>query len=180
MERITDPRAKESIGHTFRYKLVTPFIYGGDDILDAACGIGYGEHILRDGAKFDMYYGIDILDPEYRLKFKDPYSSIHYKIDLTLTLPVLDFDIAIGFETLEHLDDYSKYIQTLKQAKEMVFMSVPIVPSKHVNHHHIHDFKFDDVIDLMVDDDWELYQALVQPLEVSGIYIFKRKGTDAR
>lgn len=177
MERITDPTANTSVGHVFRYQLVTAFLRPEDKVLDAACGIGYGENILRN-VEFDMYWGVDIIDPDDIVDFRSLHSSRYDKVDLTERIPVCEPDIAIGYETLEHLENYKRYIQTLKQAGRLIFMSVPIVPSKHVNHYHVHDFEFEDVVNLMVDDDWILYQALQQPSEVSGIYIFNRKGFD--
>lgn len=174
IERITDPDSGNSIGHVFRYELVRGFLYSGDSVLDAACGIGYGERVLRSGLLFNRYYGVDIFKPD-NLEFLDKNHSFFVHEDLSTFDPGFEYDIAIGYETLEHLEDYENYIKVLKRAYRMIFMSVPIVPSKHINHFHVHDFTFEDVPELICDDNWQLHQALQQPSEVSGIYIFTRK-----
>jgi SAM-dependent methyltransferase len=90
--------------------------YRGRDVLDAACGVGYGSAIIA-GAGARSVTGVDI-DPgavEYAAKhFGGPATEFR-------TLGVEDlaqlgktFDLVVSFETLEHLKDPAGFIRTVR------------------------------------------------------------------
>jgi hypothetical protein len=64
-------------------------------------------------------------------------------------------------------------IDVLKKAKKWIVASVPVVPTKHINPYHLHDFAPQQLPDLFVDDQWEYYQYLGQPTELAEIYVFR-------
>lgn len=160
-------------GHVARYKIASGFTSCDDIVVDAACGIGYASHI------FDCkhYFGVDLLPEEERVEKPDDCDWI--VADLTDWEIDFDFDVAVSFETIEHLEDYSNLIVQLKKAKKWIVASVPVIPTIHFNPFHKHDFEPRELIELFQDDNWELYQVLGQPSEVSEIYIFKNYNHDS-
>jgi hypothetical protein len=83
--------------------------------------------------------------------------------------------VAVGLETIEHLCDYSHYVDMLKQARRWIIVSAPVVPTTQTNPFHLHDFVPGQLAELFVDDGWELFQTVSQPSEVSEISVFRRR-----
>jgi ubiquinone/menaquinone biosynthesis C-methylase UbiE len=90
--------------HFQRYEFFAPRVRGLR-VLDAACGMGYGSRILAD-AGAELVVGTDIA-PE-----AVAYASQHFARPNTrfvtgdaerLSLPDHSFDLAISFETIEHV-----------------------------------------------------------------------------
>jgi 2-polyprenyl-3-methyl-5-hydroxy-6-metoxy-1,4-benzoquinol methylase len=101
-----------SDAHVARYQWAASFVRPGDNVLDAACGLGYGSYLLQTGTMAARTLGID---------------GSAYAIDYACTnfgsvVPDLEFrggmlpealkgiadhsvDVVISFETLEHVED---------------------------------------------------------------------------
>ena len=176
IERITPEMfgGRATAGHEARYALAGGFLRPGDVVVDAACGIGYGALIL-DAHDDITYYGVDRDTSVVTVKAHRRRTFI--EADLRSWQPDFDFDVAVGFETIEHLESYELYLEWLRRARRYIIVSVPIVPSKHVNVFHVHDFERDDVIQLITADaDWRLFQYFDQPWEHSCVYVFARAG----
>jgi SAM-dependent methyltransferase len=175
VERVTPEMfGRPTAGHEARYALAAGFLRPGDVVVDAACGIGYGA-LLLDAHGDVTYYGVDI-DVSVVAVAEDPRRTF-IEADLLEWKPPFEFDVAVGFETIEHLENYEPYLDWLRRARRYIIVSVPIVPSKHVNVFHVHDFERDDVIQLVTADDrWRLFQYFDQPWEHSCVYIFARSG----
>lgn len=170
-ERIgsADGSDRSTRGHAFRYHLAAGFIAPGDTVIDAACGIGYGAEILgrRGGVR---YVGVDRDLAEH-----DPVVDRTFiEADLQQWCHDFAFDVFVGFETIEHLGSYEHYIATAKQARRWIVLSVPVVPTTHLNPWHLHNFAPGEVADLVCDDQWSLFQSVLQPAELSEIYVFSR------
>jgi len=165
---------RPTAGHEARYALAAGFLRPGDVVVDAACGIGYGALVL-DAHGDVTYYGVD-RDVSVVAVAEHPQRTF-IQADLETWQPPFEFDVAVGFETIEHLHDYETYLAWIRQAKRYIVVSVPIVPSKHVNVFHVHDFERDDVIQLVTADArWRLFQYFDQPWEHSCVYVFARSG----
>lgn len=175
IERISmDMLGPATRGHEVRYCLAAGLLRPGDVVIDAACGIGYGCEIL-DARRDTTYYGVDI-DLSH-VAIKPSPSRCFIAADLTSWRPSFPFDVVVGFETIEHLSDYSTYVEWARNARRYIVVSVPIVPTVGINAFHLHDFEAGDMVKLFADDDtWELFQFFEQPAEVSGVYIFARRG----
>jgi hypothetical protein len=174
IERITtDMFGPLTRGHEARYCLAAGFLRPGDVVVDAACGIAYGASVLcahRDVS----YIGVDKDVSEAVVVESSVVRLI--EADLTTWRPEFEFDVAVGFETVEHLPDYSTYLEWCRQAHRFVLLSVPFVPTVGTNPFHVHDFERDELIELFLDEDWELFQYLDQPSELAGLYVFARNG----
>jgi len=174
IERITtDMFGPLTRGHEARYCLAAGFLRPGDVVVDAACGIAYGASVMC--AHGDVtYIGVDKDLSE--VVIVEPSVVRLIEADLTTWRPEFDFDVAVGFETIEHLSDYSTYLEWCRRARRFALLSVPIVPTVGTNPFHVHDFDRDELIELFLNDDWDLFQYLDQPSELAGLYVFARNG----
>lgn len=168
-ERITAEEVQHQHGHTQRYELAASLLQPGDRVLDAACGIGYGAEILHTHGPRHTYEGIDRdgVDARY-LKY-----GWFTHTDLNTWQPTdTTWDVAISFETLEHLADPQHLADVISHARRVLCISVPTQPTKHFNPYHLHDFTVDDIPAMF--PDWCLDQLIEQPEELSHIFIFRR------
>ena len=89
--------------HYHRYAFAKRFVVDRN-VLDAACGEGYGSNILADIAK--QVTGLDI-DEDSITHAKSRYqkTNLNYIEGSCIQLPFADnsFDVVVSFETLEHL-----------------------------------------------------------------------------
>jgi SAM-dependent methyltransferase len=159
-------------GHRFRYHLAAGFLERGDRVLDAACGIGYGAEILqaRGGV---TYTGVDWDLSEVAVA--GGIGRRFVEADLRVWVPDEGFDVFVGFETIEHLSSYEHYLVVAKQARRRLLLSTPVVPTTHLNPHHAHNFAPGQLAAMVVDTDWTLLQSVLQPAELSEIYVFGRE-----
>lgn len=165
---------RATAGHEARYALAAGFLRPGDVVVDAACGIGYGALIL-DAHGDVTYYGVD-RDTSIVAVEEHPRRTF-IEADLQSWQPDFEFDVAVGFETIEHLENYEVYLDWARRAKRYVVVSVPILPTKHKNVFHVHDFERDDIIQFFqADREWLLFQYFDQPWEHSCVYVFARRG----
>lgn len=157
-ERITnDPRwdsARPS--HEYRYKVAGEYTSERDIVLDAACGIGYGKAFLKG-----TYKPVD----------KEPLCG-NIVVDLNTWEPDFDFDVAVSFETLEHVHHYEHLLSVLKRAKRLICLSTPIVPTTHFNPHHVHDFTYEQVRGMLTDWGKVVHEEIQNG--VYGIFVVER------
>lgn len=117
--------------HRHRYEFAARSVSGTDVVVDAACGIGYGRDILGG-----RWIGVDREPPQLPNVLK---------ADLCHWDPPFDFDVFVGLETIEHLDDYWPFVFAAKRARHTIVLSTPIIPTKHMNPYHLHDFTRESV-----------------------------------
>jgi hypothetical protein len=121
------------------------------------------------------YYGVDRDTSIIAVEEHPPRTFI--EADLRSWQPPFEFDVAVGFETIEHPENYQVYLDWVRRSKRYIIVSVPIDPSKHENVFHFHDFERDDVIQLITaDDEWRLFQYFDQPWDVACVYVFACSG----
>lgn len=157
------------LGHQIRYRLASGFVAPGDVVIDVACGIGYGALLLNQRKDVE-YHGVDLIDHfldearEYGTFHSTPIESWH---------PTFDIDVAVCFETIEHLVDFQPLLDLIGSARKYVIASVPVIPTVGINPYHVHDFAPGDLGNLLKPP-WKLIQTLGQPSEVSEICIWER------
>lgn len=127
---MNDPELE--IEHLERYYAVQPLVTGMD-VLDAACGEGYGSCILAASAK--SVIGIDIDDitvQNARLKYGE-VSNLQFAQGSIADLSMIgdaSKDAVISFETIEHVDRelqtaFLKEIKRILKPEGFVIMSTP-------------------------------------------------------
>lgn len=162
MERLTvSDSADQWEIHEYRYKVAAQFTRRTDTVLDAACGIGYGRKHLRG-----RWIGADR---------KPPLGAL--AVDLETWEPDFGYDVFVGLETIEHLDDFTAYVAAAKRATRAIVISTPIIPTTHFNRWHVHDFTRVSLEELF--SDWRVvhYEPQVDPFlgcETYGIWAFER------
>ncbi len=181
MERITRANCvgPARYGHEFRYRLAAGFVEDGDTVLDAACGTGYGAALL--GLADMNYLGADSrVPPEGEFPYW-PARDNFFQVDLQIWTPGMDFfpeegfDVFLGFETIEHLANYDNYVQLAQGAREWILVSAPVVPTVSQNPHHVHDFEPGQLREIFENEEWEHYQTVQQPSELSEIVVLRRR-----
>jgi hypothetical protein len=163
-ERITGEQVREQAGHVYRYHFAKGLIDPKDAVVDIASGVGYGAAILQS----ENYVGIDKIEPEDQ--FRSLGKFIH-GVDLNNWEPDFDWDVTVSFETLEHLVDPERFADMLQRhTRDLIILSTPTRPTKHLNEFHLHDFTVDDVLDLF--SERKLIHMEDQPSELSHIFVF--------
>ncbi len=107
--------------HVARYKFAATRLNDGELILDIACGSGYGTYLLSRAKQVEVWGG-DI-DKTTIQNARDDYErmsagKIHFQlINAEAGLPFEDnfFDKVVSFETIEHLENYKKFIKEIER-----------------------------------------------------------------
>ncbi len=104
-----------TLEHRHRYLLARE-LAGGKDVLDAACGDGYGSYLLSEVA--GTVAGVDI-SAETIARAKDKYqhpnlSFLHGSV-LAIPLPDASVDLVISFETLEHVAEHDMLLAEVRR-----------------------------------------------------------------
>lgn len=99
--------------HFKRYEFAAPFCHG-KSVLDIACGYGYGSAIVaRENPK--TYLGVDINQQLIKHACSRYGSeSIRFAEGSILDLRLVEkFEVALCFETIEHVEDYRQALHSL-------------------------------------------------------------------
>jgi ubiquinone/menaquinone biosynthesis C-methylase UbiE len=125
----------------------------GKEVLDAACGVGYGIEILsRAGAA--SVTGVD-RDPaaiqEAEARFGE-YATALVEGDLgELPFPDSSFDVLLSFETIEHVQEPEKALAELRRVlrRDGVLVISSPNPDAYLggNEHHIHEFRPEELLE---------------------------------
>ncbi|WP_340024940.1 class I SAM-dependent methyltransferase [Paenibacillus sp. FSL K6-1096] len=98
--------------HLNRYRLAQKFVKD-KRVLDAACGAGYGSKMLQVAGASHVL-GVDIDEASlYNARKTYGHEQIDYAYGNVNKLELEDnsFDVVVSFETIEHIDDGSVWIQ---------------------------------------------------------------------
>ena len=109
MTRVTGER---SDAHIARYQWACQFIKPGDHVLDTACGLGCGSHLMASLTEAGQVLGVDSSDfaVDYAQKsFGRTDGRLRYQRaflpDELNSLSDGSLDVIVSFETLEHVED---------------------------------------------------------------------------
>ena len=107
---MTREPGRRSDAHMVRYAQAAQFVCPGDRVLDVACGLGYGSHILANTSRAASLVGLDA--SEYAVKYATvnfadtnakPMSFCEGDAENLSFLSDGSIDFAVSVETLEHL-----------------------------------------------------------------------------
>lgn len=117
--------SKIYLEHINRYNFANQFVKD-KDVLDIACGSGYGTNILHEaGAKSIL--GVDISE-EAVTYCKGKYPLINFSVGSVEKIPAQDdsIDVLVSFETIEHVDENTqeKFMQEINRVlrKDGIFV----------------------------------------------------------
>jgi SAM-dependent methyltransferase len=102
--------------HEKRYRFALP-LCAGKDVLDAACGVGYGTALLAESAAHAV--GVDRSEEAIayaRSRYARPNVEFRVADLLDPGLEDSGYDVVCSFETIEHLPDRDVYLGHLARA----------------------------------------------------------------
>lgn len=155
MLRVTGRR---SDAHCIRYYKACDFIRPGDQVLDVACGLGYGSHILYNVSKARSVIGVDLSD------FGIAYAQANYgqqgRVEFRCgdaqalsSIPDNSIDFIAAFETIEHVPEPMAYLRELKRVLKPSGRVMVCAPNNWVdetgkdpNPHHFHVYTWDRLV----------------------------------
>jgi SAM-dependent methyltransferase len=111
--------------HVARYEWAAARVPHGARVVDLACGIGYGTQLLAAHAR--QAVGLDI-DGEALAYAREHYGhpGVLYLSTQTRRVETLGkFDLAVCFETIEHVDDPAALLRSLHEVADELVASVP-------------------------------------------------------
>lgn len=130
--------------HVARYDLAAKTVSG--NVIDAACGCGYGSYIIaKNCANLNYVAGFDI-DSEavaFANKHWKHEKNIFAVQDLTKLEVNGKFDYVVSFETIEHIIDPIPFLTAVSKITNKLLCSVPnqdVIPfeKKRFPYHHRH------------------------------------------
>ncbi len=150
---------RRSDAHCIRYHKAAEHIRPGDRVLDVACGLGYGSHILYSASKARSVIGIDLSE------FSVNYANAHYSRADAVRFEVGDaqslsqipdnsIDFITAFETIEHVPDPDIYLTELRRVLKPSGRLMVCAPNNWVdetgkdpNPYHLHVYTWERLID---------------------------------
>ena len=145
------------IYHLVRYKFVTGFVKPTDDILDIACGTGYGTRMLSDYCKSVTGMDINKETVDYATKLYGGENRKYLQGDILEVKG--QYDIIVSYETIEHISK-EEGLLAIKKLKDclkpngILFMSTPKrLPREERSpgraEFHKHEYDYEDFIALL-------------------------------
>jgi SAM-dependent methyltransferase len=131
--------------HLERYRFAARHARDGQ-LLDIACGVGYGTRLLRDESRqVSFALGVDLCEESIAYA-RERYGrdGVEYRVGDAMQFEDAEgFDTIVSLETVEHLPRPLRLIDnlvSLLRPNGVLVASVPTTPSVDVNPHHLHDF----------------------------------------
>ncbi len=147
---------KADITHISRYYKCIDFINKDDNVLDIACGVGYGSRFLKDSTQAKKVTGVDIslstINYAKNVFSTDQLEFINSSAIDSFLFPENNFDVIVSFETIEHIHEseilIKNYYKWLKKDGRLICSTpnqevVPFNPKLspyHVRHYSPSDF----------------------------------------
>jgi 2-polyprenyl-3-methyl-5-hydroxy-6-metoxy-1,4-benzoquinol methylase len=157
-ERLTGSTTDEQtiLEHLQRYWFARNFS-AGKNVLDIACGEGYGCSIL--GSNANTVIGVDI-SPEVIEFARRKYGSnqVSFECGSALKIPLDDdsVDLVVSFETIEHVDHPEVFLDEIRRVLRHDGILIVSTPEKstysdgrHVNHFHISEMYEEEFYQLL-------------------------------
>lgn len=159
LERVVEGEspAKVMAEHRARYAFAGPHVTG-KRVLDVACGSGYGARMLLDaGAR--AVVGVDCSDEAVGYaRHRYATRGLEFvQADATDLGPLGRFDVIASFETIEHMDDPTRFLNGCTQALQPEGMLLVSSPFRHrvdaagrpENPFHVQEWRDDEFRELL-------------------------------
>jgi SAM-dependent methyltransferase len=124
---------RRSDAHMARYHFAAQYVRPGDTVLDCACGLGYGSHIIYQNSRAHRVIGID--NSGFAIAYAKSNYCIPGSVDFfqgdalgLVHIPEDSIDYVTGFETIEHIPEPARYLKELFRVLRpsgRIFLSAP-------------------------------------------------------
>jgi glycosyltransferase involved in cell wall biosynthesis/ubiquinone/menaquinone biosynthesis C-methylase UbiE len=143
--------------HYHRYALVIDLVLG-KDVLDLACGEGYGSSLMSEKAR--SVVGVDV-SPEAIQHATNVYhhQNLMFQIDRADKLNLADasFDVVVSFETIEHLNEQEEMLTEIRRVLRPQGILIISSPNReiyadaagHHNEFHVKELNFTEFDQLL-------------------------------
>ncbi len=138
--------------HLHRYYLARE-LARGKDVLDIACGEGYGSDVLAAAAT--RVYGVDVaLDAIAHARRRYARPNVSFSVGTCTDIPLADdsVDVVVSFETIEHLDQHDAMMREIRRVLRPNGLLIVSSPDKreyadlpdYRNPYHVHELYRDE------------------------------------
>lgn len=152
--------------HLGRYEFAAGHIGEHMEVLDIACGIGYGTYLMAKTVPLAHVLGVDISQDAL------DFAESHYKCEnndflqgdcLAVDLPEQTYDLVVSFETIEHIDGdrvfFGRIFNTLKPGGRFICSTPnqdvkPFSPEK--NPFHLRHYKLGEISELLTSNGFDI------------------------
>lgn len=174
---INHPNSAIFISHLDRYKFARKFVRN-KDVLDIACGTGYGAEYLAHYARMVLGVEVDRAVVNYcrkKYKIKNLCYELIFRQKITQRL-INKFNVVISFETIEHTKRPKNFLDNLKlylrAKKGTIILSTPNNFLKiHPSENKFHQYEFDMI---------ELHKLLMEKFPNANIKVYGQGKTNIR
>ena len=111
--------------HVERYQFVAKRLAKGSRVVDFACGIGYGTRIMAVAGAVAHGFDIDVEAIEYAKQHYLWHNTEFTVADGNAPGELAEYDAAVSFETIEHIEDPRPLLKALRAAAPVLYCSVP-------------------------------------------------------
>lgn len=111
--------------HVARYEWAAKLLLAKSRVIDYACGVGYGTRILADAGHKARGYDQDAEALAYADQHYAAPGAQFIVGNGNAPGPLPESDVAICFETVEHLEDPRPLLKALRRAAPVLLASVP-------------------------------------------------------
>lgn len=112
--------------HVARYEWAAKNFLPGSKVIDLACGIGYGSHIMASAGHKVLAVDKDIEALQFGHEHWQHENVVFGQADAEgLSNKIGEFDYGVCFETIEHLKDPAPLLKSLRLSCDFLLASVP-------------------------------------------------------
>jgi 2-polyprenyl-3-methyl-5-hydroxy-6-metoxy-1,4-benzoquinol methylase len=153
MEPRVAPASLTHAEHVARYRWVAQ-LAEGREVLDAACGVGFGAHTLL-GAGASSVTGVDAFAAAIIEAREQGREGLRFEIGDLRDLPFQAgrFDLVVCFEAIEHVEEQGRVLDEIKRVLRpggVLAISTPVAGAIAVhNPHHVAELAPDEFHDLL-------------------------------
>lgn len=162
--QVAPTRAGIRRDHVARYEWAARELAGAARVADLACGIGYGTQLLAEAGCSVVGFDRSQEALAYGKKHYAHARANYRRLDACKPAGIGSFDLAVCFETIEHLKDPLPLLKALRQAAPKLLASVPNEIAFPWNRHRFHyrHYTLRQFEALLIEAGWEVMQWLGQ------------------